>query len=297
MNAIVTSGGLCPGLNCVVHELTKNHRSKNIIGFIKGYKGLLNKQYITLDTDYTSRYRNTGGCLLGSSRVDFDCDMISNAITDMNIDKLYVVGGNGSLSGAHTLAQTLRNRTQVVGIPTTIDNDIPHVEASFGFHSALVKTLEAINSIEIECNAYDAIGIVQVMGRDSGFIGHYSSVCHGNVDITLVPENKLNMTKFLDDVENIYDKKQKCLIVVSEGVSKNIGEQLYNTLKLHFSNVAFKYIDPSYIVRTVEPCAYDLLYCTNLAKEAYKCKETDVCVTNDGCVPLEKIYNKTKYLY
>ena len=296
MNGVVVSGGLCPGLNCIIHELTKHHKSKNIIGFIGGYKGIYDRNYSALKESDTMGYRNKGGCFIKSSRVDFDSSKLADNINEIGIHKLYVIGGNGSLSGAHLLARSLTN-TKVVGIPKTIDNDIPGIEYSFGFFSAVEKTRACIESIETECEVYNAIGIVQVMGRQSGFIAHYSSLSSGNVDITLLPEEPFNLIQFVENVRSVYAKKRRCLIVVSEGLGKNIGEVLYQTLRLEFPAVPFKYLDPSYYVRTTNPCSYDIVHCCTLAYNAFVCSKSDVCVSKDALVPLSDIYAKTKYLY
>lgn len=297
MIGILASGGLCPGSNCVVHELVSQLADKKPIGILCGYKGIYEKKTKILHPKETLEYRNKGGCIIGVSRTKFETDKICTNLHDMNISQLYVIGGNGTQSGAHEIASS--TDIQVIGIPKTIDNDIPYVDVSFGFYSAIDSVLRQIDSAYIEATASNAISIIEIMGSDSGSLGYYSTIAYGKVDIVLYPEFPFDKHKLLNEIKKLYTSKNHCVIVVCEGVKRNIGEYLYRHIKRHITTIPITLVHSSSLCRTIDPCAFDLHYCTILAHKAVEEMNkgnTDICVTQAQNVELKHIYKKIKTL-
>lgn len=182
--AIVTCGGLCPGLNTVIRELTDclsfQYGVVDIFGIPQGYRGFYSKEWIPLTTEKVDNIHKMGGTVLGSSRGGFDLNKIVDSIVQHGIDQVYVIGGDGTIRGAAALSEEcLRRKLQVTvaSIPKTIDNDIPIIDKSFGFDTAVEEASKAIDAAHTEVSCFpNGIGIVKLMGRNSGFIALYASL-------------------------------------------------------------------------------------------------------------------------
>ncbi|MBR6855066.1 MAG: ATP-dependent 6-phosphofructokinase, partial [Fibrobacter sp.] len=196
---IVTCGGLCPGLNNVIKGLVQvlwfDYGVKNIFGIPYGYRGL-NPNYgyspIVLDPDVVDAIQEDGGTILGSSRGMQDPSVMVDTLMRLNINVLFCIGGDGTLRGAHAIAEEVKKRKQpisIIGIPKTIDNDLNLIDRTFGFETAVLSATDVITSAHIEANgAYNGLGLVKLMGRDSGFIAAYASLATTVVNFCLVPE-------------------------------------------------------------------------------------------------------------
>lgn len=196
--AIVTCGGLCPGLNVVIRELVMclwfNYGVRDIFGVKWGYRGFHKSEHIIkLTPDKVKKVHNVGGTCLGSSRGGFDAKVIIDACKERGINQLYIIGGDGTHRGIYRLyeyATENKDKISICGIPKTIDNDIPIIDKSFGFDTAVGVAESIIEAANCEAeSAENGIGLVKVMGRDSGYIAAFSSLASRDVNICLVPES------------------------------------------------------------------------------------------------------------
>ena len=303
--AIVTCGGLSPGLNNVIrsvfYELTENYGVKRVLGIRNGYLGLnpaSGLEPIVLDKEFVEPIDKLGGTVLGSSRGPQDTAAMADFLKANGIDILICVGGDGTQRGAHALSGELQQRgapVSVIGIPKTIDNDISFVHLSFGYATALEKAAEVIQGAHVEARgAVNGIGLVKLMGRHAGFIAAGASVVSQEVDFTLVPEIPFPLEGedgFLAALERRMRKRGHAVIVVAEGAGQHlfdeggerrdasgnrlhgdIGVFLRERIQAHFAPrefpIALKYIDPSYVIRSVPANVYDRFLCDQMARHA-----------------------------
>jgi len=303
--AIVTCGGLSPGLNNVIrsafYELTANYGVTRVLGIRNGYLGLnpaSGRQPITLTKEFVEPIDKLGGTYLGSSRGPQDPAVMVDFLQASNIDILLCLGGDGTQRGAqaiHEEAQRRGYRLAVVGIPKTIDNDIPFVRLSFGYTTALEKAAEVIRSAHVEArDAVNGIGLVKLMGRYAGFIAAGASVISQEVNFTLIPEIPFPLEGeggFLAALERRMRDRGHAVIVVAEGAGQHlfdgagsrrdasgnlalqdIAPLLRDRIGSHFAGcgieIALKYLDPSYHIRSVPAAAYDRFLCDQLARHA-----------------------------
>lgn len=307
VSAIVTCGGLCPGLNTVVRSLVMMnwHRygNRKIYGIRFGYNGLSMQNKINpieLTPDIVKNLGHEGGTFLGSSRGAPEITQMVDRLVEIGIDILYVIGGDGTQKGALRIISEIEKRglkIAVVGIPKTIDNDIEIIDKSFGFESAFSKACEAIYSAHIEAKgAPNCISIVKVMGRDSGFIAARSTIATNLVNFCLVPEIDFDIdgkNGLLEFIKERILTRGSCVIVVAEGagqkffasedgkdlidasgnkILQDIGLLLKDKLKYFLDKAkidsTIKYIDPGYIIRSCPPTPNDMYFCSQLAQMA-----------------------------
>jgi 6-phosphofructokinase 1 len=196
---VVTCGGLCPGLNDIIRGIVNQCHHQygitRIYGFRYGYEGLVQRYGHTpvmLKPASVAQAHNFGGTLLGSSRGKQDIGEMVDTLEDMGVDILFVIGGDGTLRGAAEIVKEIEVRglkKAVVGIPKTIDNDIMYLDKSFGFETAFAAAVQAVKCAYTEATgAVNGIGLVKLMGRDSGFIACFAALAGSNVDFVLIPE-------------------------------------------------------------------------------------------------------------
>ncbi|MFC1746763.1 ATP-dependent 6-phosphofructokinase [Candidatus Neomarinimicrobiota bacterium] len=300
---IVTCGGLCPGLNNVIRglvmQLSYQYKVNRILGFRYGYRGIYVDSHpapIDLTTRDVEPIHNLGGSILGSSRGDSVASRIVDGLQHHGIDMLFTIGGDGTIRGAMAIEEEVARRglkIAILNIPKTIDNDIPFISKSFGFQTAFSEAVESIRCAHSEANgAPNGIGIVRVMGRESGFIAAYASLAQKDVNYTLVPESDFDMEGpkgLLTELESRLARSHHALLVVAEGAGQkyfkggtenldasgnvlpsDIGHYLKSRINEHFktlqTEVNVKYIDPSYIIRSVPANPEDAIYCGLLAE-------------------------------
>ncbi|KNA26065.1 hypothetical protein SOVF_000610 [Spinacia oleracea] len=294
---IVTCGGLCPGLNTVIRELVCGldymYGVKNILGIECGYKGFYARNTLPLTPKTVDSIHKRGGTILGTSRGGYVTSKIVDSIQDRGINQVYIIGGDGTQKGASVIYQEVRKRglkVAVVGIPKTIDNDIPIIDKSFGFDTAVEEAQRAINAAHTEAESVEnGIGLVKLMGRDSGFIAMFATLASRDVDCCLIPESPF----YLEGEGGLYEfigrrlrENGHMVIVIAEGAGekveerdpsgnkafKDVGLWLSFMIKEHFAktklNITLKYIDPTYMIRAVPANASDNVYCTILAQSA-----------------------------
>ena len=233
---VITSGGDAPGMNACIRAVVRMSLKKGIevFGFWRGYEGMLNNDYIPLKRFNVSNIIQTGGSILISSRSEGFHTQEGRAkaaenLLALGIKGLVVIGGNGSLTGAHLLNQETDIR--VVGIPGTIDRDIYGTDQTIGFDTAVNTALEAIDKVRDTAYAMERVFIVEVMGRDSGDIALYAGVS-GGADAVLVPEIETSIEKLIADIHSGMEIGKKTnLIVVAEGDSSGGAIELSKILK------------------------------------------------------------------
>jgi 6-phosphofructokinase 1 len=302
---IVTCGGLCPGLNDVIRalvlELTSHYGVHRIFGFRNGYQGLIaryGRSVLDLTPDNVGGINEYGGTILGTSRGNQDPNEIVDCLEQLSINVLFVIGGDGSMRGALKIAEVVAERDRriaVVGVPKTIDNDIPYIERSFGFQTAFTKATEVIRAAHVEATAFpNGIGLVQLMGRHSGFIACYAALANNDADYVLIPEIPFALdgpSGFLEHLRHRVLERGHAMVVVAEGAGQeylehepqerdasgnkrlhDFGRYLRRRIGDHFGTAGveanLKYIDPSYTIRSVPANPYDSVYCIRLAHAA-----------------------------
>jgi 6-phosphofructokinase 1 len=305
--AIVTCGGLCPGINdvirAVVMELYHRYGVRNIVGLKYGFQGLISKYkhpMIELTPGCVMDINTLGGSILSSSRGRQDIGEMVNALKRMNIDLLFCIGGDGTMRATETITQEITGRGQniaVIGIPKTIDNDLNLIQKTFGFDTAISESVKAIQCAHVEAKgAPNGIGLVKIMGRQSGHIAAGAALAQTDVNFVLIPEVPFDMKGgkgLLRAVEERLRERAHCVILVAEGAGQehlrkagqpmetdasgnprllDIGLFLRNALNEYFEQIGMeanlKYIDPSYTIRSVRANASDSMYCGALGQYA-----------------------------
>jgi len=298
---IVTCGGLCPGLNDVIRSIVlslHHHYGVNrVYGFRFGYEGLVKSighEPLELTTDSVSRIHEMGGTILGSSRGPQDPAEMVKTLADLGVGILFTIGGDGTLRGAQKISEEAARQgiaLGVIGIPKTIDNDVSFVQKTFGFETAVTEARRATYAANSEAEAArNGIGLVKLMGRDSGFIAAYSALVDSQVNFCLIPEVPFTLDGFLSALEQRLKRKGHALIVVAEGAGQDlfaatgerdasgnikygdIGIFLRDRIKEYFKKIGMviniKYIDPSYTIRSVPSNPHDSVFCLLLGQSA-----------------------------
>jgi 6-phosphofructokinase 1 len=305
---IVTCGGLCPGINNVVRsivlELHHKYRVSRVLGFRYGYSGLDPADAGTpaqlTPADVADIHRH-GGSSLGVSRGAPTVAHMVDELQRHDVQILFTIGGDGTQRGAHAIALEAERRglvLAVVGVPKTIDNDVPFVDKTFGHETAVEIARQAVDAAHAEARAaLDGIGIVKLMGRDAGFVAAAATLASREVNFCLVPEVSFELAGphgLFAALEARLATRHHAVIVVAEGcaarhvdatsqrdASGNVrygsteldfGPRLCSAVSSHFraakKPVVVKYIDPSYMIRSVPANAFDSIYCDALARHA-----------------------------
>lgn len=291
---IVTCGGLCPGINDVIRAVTlslhHHYGVKRVYGFRYGYEGLVKRLGHTpldLTPETVDRIGELGGTILASSRGPQDPAEMVDRLEELKVGILFAIGGDGTLKGAGAIAREAVRRgspISVIGIPKTIDNDISFVQTTFGFETAVAEAQRAIYAAHTEAlGAKNGIGLVKLMGRDSGFIAAFSTLVDSSVNFCLVPEVPFTVAGFLTSLQKRLDARGHAVIAVAEGAGQefmaasggrdasgnvklgDIGTFLRDAIKEHFTRsgmeINLKYIDPSYIIRSQPANPHDSALC------------------------------------
>jgi 6-phosphofructokinase 1 len=304
--AIVTCGGLCPGLNnvikTIVNTLYFQYGVDNVFGIKYGYRGLIpafKLEPVHLDPDTVDTIHDDGGSMLGSSRGNQDVEEMVRTLDRLRINILFCIGGDGTLRGATAIAKAARAKKlpiSVVGVPKTIDNDIDFTDRTFGFETAVHATGPIITCAHMESKgAYNGISLVRVMGRDSGFIAANASLANPVVNYCLVPEVPFELEGpdgFLASLARRLERSHHAVIVVAEGAGQHLIADAANKVKDASGNVlhkdiglflkeriaeylkkekidhAIRYFDPSYLVRGIPAEGTDAVFCLHLAENA-----------------------------
>ena len=298
---IVTCGGICPGLNDVIRSIVlglyHHYGVKTVFGFPFGYEGLTHRHEhppIELTPEMVEDIHMKGGTILGSSRGPQDVSEMVDTLERMNVSILFAIGGDGTLTGTQSISEEIGRRglkISVIGIPKTIDNDISYVDVSFGFETAVSESRTAIYSAHTEAvGARNGIGLVKLMGRESGFIAAYAALANNDVNFCLVPEVPFSLDAFLETLKTRLEKRGHAVIVAAEGAGQSlmsesgqkdasgnirfedIGLFLKERINTFFKEVGIKvelkYIDPSYTIRSMPANSRDSAFCLILGHNA-----------------------------
>ncbi len=293
--------GLCPGLNDVIRSIVlglfHHYGVRTVFGFRYGYEGLTQKhghRPIELTPDLVAEIQEKGGTILGSSRGPQDVGEMVDTLERMNVRILFAVGGDGTLRGAGAIAQEVGRRNlaiSVIGVPKTIDNDISCVDMSFGFVTAVSEARGSIYAAHSEAlGARNGVGLVKLMGRDSGFIAAYASVATNHVNFCLVPEVRFTLEVLLRALGERLKSRGHAVVVVAEGAGQDllqttgekdasgnikfgdVGLYLKDHITQYFkktrTEINLKYIDPSYTIRSMPASPYDSAFCLMLGHNA-----------------------------
>jgi len=304
--AILTAGGLCPGLNNVIKGLTRTlmirYKVPIVYGIKYGYQGLIpsfGHEPILLTPDMVDDIHEAGGTILGSSRGRQDEATMVDTLERMNINMLFCVGGDGTLRCAHDVVKEIERRKlkiSVVGIPKTIDNDINFIDKTFGFETAVFATNSVIMAAHNEARgALNGVGLIQVMGRDSGFIAAYATLANTHINYCLVPEVEFQLNDgpmaLLPHLGKRLERRKHAVLIVAEGAGQYLfknadektdksGNKLHNNIGLLLKDeinkwgtdnnveVNVKYFDPSYMIRSLPAIGTDAVFCQLLAQNA-----------------------------
>ena len=305
--AVVTCGGLCPGINdvirAIVMELYHRYGVRNIIGIKYGFQGLIpsyGHEIVELTPATVENIHREGGSILSSSRGQQNIGEMVDALVRMNVSILFCIGGDGTMRAAERITEEITRRQlsiSLIGIPKTIDNDLNFVQKTFGFDTAIAESVKAISCAHVEARgAPMGIGLVKIMGRLSGQIAVGAALAQNDVNFVLIPEvpfhleGEMGLFKALD---NRLKQRKHCVILVAEGAGQelmrndhtpqetdasgnirllDIGYYLKVKVEEYFKKagieINLKYIDPSYMIRSVCASAGDSIYCSALGQYA-----------------------------
>jgi 6-phosphofructokinase 1 len=302
---IITCGGLCPGLNDVIRALVRclwyAYGVRRITGIRFGYQGVLpENNYPTIDLNplEVDDIHKIGGTILGSSRGGGErTEDIVDSIERLNLNILFTIGGDGTQKGALKIVEEIEKRglkIAVIGIPKTIDNDLSFIQKSFGFETAVTRAAEAVFSAHTEAHsAMDGIGLVKLMGRESGFIAAHTALAVHEANFVLIPEVPFDLegpNGLMENLRKRLERRHHAVIIAAEGAGQehlsasdntddsgnkklgDIGIYLKERINRYFSEqnmkVSLKYIDPSYIIRSSVAVPSDSVYCARLGNNA-----------------------------
>ncbi len=337
---IVTCGGLCPGINDVIRALVRclwyRYGVRRITGIQYGYKGFLpSYQFPTksLDPDIVDDIHKIGGTILGTSRGGGkEVKKIVDAMERLNLNMLFSIGGDGTQRGSLDIANEIKKRglkIAIVGIPKTVDNDFSYIHRSFGFDTAVSRAVEAVTAAHMEAHSQiNGIGLVKVMGRESGFIAAHTALASHEVNFVFIPEVPFDIegpNGLLAHLEKRLEKRSHAVILIAEGALQDIlgeenatdasgnkkfgdvGVYLKDIIEKHFAEkgveINLKYIDPSYTIRSSSAMPVDSIYCERLGNSAVHAAmsgKTKVLIglVNNNFVhlPMEIVVSKRSYV-
>jgi 6-phosphofructokinase 1 len=307
---IVTCGGLCPGINNVIRtivmQLHHNYGVQRIHGFRYGFQGFIpsyQHEIMDMTPENVRNIHNLGGSILSSSRGPQDPSEIVDCLKRNHIQILFCIGGDGTLHGAHAIAEEVERRKEkisIICIPKTIDNDIPYCVKTFGFETAFSKAVEAVQAAHSEAYGRNyGVVIIKLMGRNSGFIAANTSLACPDVNFVLIPEVPFTIQGekgLLRTLERSFETKKKqgrhphSVIVVAEGAGQDLlgnnGEERDASGNIRFKDIGFflkeniqkyfkdrypvniKLIEPSYMIRSLPANPHDAIFCYYLADHA-----------------------------
>ena len=302
---IVTCGGLCPGLNDVIRslflELHHAYGVLEVLGFRGGYQGLdpaRGAEPIVLTSDYVDDIHKEGGTVLGTSRGPVDTALAVDNLIRRGVNMLFTIGGDGTQRGGNELFLEAKRRghaLSVVGVPKTVDNDVPFVARTFGYLTAVQEAAKVLDRAHVEARSVEnGLALVKLMGRHAGFIAGGATVASQDVNFTLIPEVPFKLEGergFLHVLKRRMLKRGHAVVVVAEGAGQellaangtgrdasgnvklqDIGPFLRERIEAYFKAekvpLVMRYFDPSYIVRSSPANAEDSILCDLFARHA-----------------------------
>lgn len=271
--AVLTSGGDSPGMNAAVRAVIRSgsHFGYKVVGVKYGYQGLIEGKFIDLEPSDASGIIQTGGTILKSARSkEFRTEegrkKAANQLREKNINALIVIGGDGSFTGAALLSK--EHQICVVGIPGTIDNDLVGSDETIGYDTALNTAMEAIDKIRDTADAHERLFLVEVMGRDAGFIALETGLASG-AELILLPESLENTDDIKKSLRDILkDHKRSTIVVVAEGDETGGALKLSEQICDDFEKYDMRVSILGHIQRGGNPTAHDRVLASRLGFEA-----------------------------
>lgn len=306
--AVLTSGGDAPGMNAAIRGIVRIGIEKgwSILGVREGFAGLISGELFSLGSRDVAGMIQKGGTFLGSKRCEeFKTNQgqlqAFKTLQDYNIETLVVIGGNGSQSGSYKLHQM---GFPVIGIASTIDNDLYGSEISIGVDTALNIAIEAIDRLKVTAASHHRAFLVEVMGRDSGYLALMTGIA-GGAEVVVIPEVEINPQAIVAELRSAYKKgKSHALVVVSEGATYNT-QKLSHYFQEHQQELGFEFRITilGHVQRGGAPTLFDRLLATRLAVKAMHCIEQEkyglligLCEGKIGTTPLEEVVHHQKVL-
>jgi len=270
--AVLTSGGDAPGMNAAIRAIVRTSLNKNmsIIGFKNGYEGIIDNDYIVFDKRLVGNIIQKGGSILHTSRsLRFLKKKYRQVAEDnlrvLGIDGLIVIGGEGSTKGAIELSKI--SKTRCIVVPATIDKDMPLVGPTIGFDTAINTALSAIDKIRDTATTANVTHIVEVMGRNCGWLGIHAGIGAG-AEISIIPEVKVNISKLSQKIKHQLSKGKKgCIIILAEGGFSKGGASLASALK-EKGSLDLRITTLGHMQRGGNPSAVDRVLATELGVRA-----------------------------
>lgn len=266
--ALITSGGDAPGMNACIRAIVKTCLGKNIVpvGYYDGYAGMMENRYKEMTSDDVVNIIQRGGTVLGTARnerfrtLEGRKEAIIN-LRENNIDGFICIGGDGSFRGASALAEEMK--IPIIGIPGTIDNDMFGTDRTIGFDTALNTVVEAVDKIKDTAGSHHRIFLVEVMGRDAGFIALDSAIASGAASV-LIPEERSNIKLLANDLKSQSSRRSNSIVIVAEGDDQGGAKEIYEKLLPHMKDFTLRYTILGHLQRGGKPSAFDRILATRM---------------------------------
>jgi 6-phosphofructokinase 1 len=304
---ILTSGGDAPGMNAAIRAIARTalYHKMQVYGFKHGYNGLINKDYIKMDRHSVANILQYGGTILGTARsAEFETPpgmkKAKMHLDELGIDGLIVIGGDGTMRGAHEFSK--KYGTPMIGLPGTIDNDIYGTDITIGFDTAINSALEAVDRIRDTASSLERIFFIEVMGRHAGFIGLAVGLAGGAEDV-LIPETPTDIPALAQKInETMKCGKKFSIIIVAEGDEAGNAFQIAEKVK-NLTKQDYRVAILGYIQRGGSPTAIDRILAMrlgyaavmNLRKGTYGCMVGEINYKT-VCTPFKETYTKKKHI-
>ena len=272
---VLTSGGDAPGMNAAIRAVTRSARfhNMNVMGIMRGYQGLIDKEFVKFTSSSVSNTIQRGGTILKTARCgDFltpeGRKKAHDNMVEAGIDALVVIGGNGSLTGAQLFAREYD--LPIIGLPGTIDNDLYGTDSTIGYDSALNTIVECVDKIRDTANSHDRIFFIEVMGRDAGFLAQNSAIASG-AEAAIIPESATDVDQLAEFIERGKRKsKNSAIVLVSEAQKNGVGGAMYyaDRIKKEFPQFDARVTILGHLQRGGKPTAYDRILASRLGYAA-----------------------------
>ncbi|MEH0154199.1 6-phosphofructokinase [Limibacter armeniacum] len=271
--AVFTSGGDAPGMNACVRAVVRTaiYNGVEVMGIIRGYKGMIEGDFVKLDSYSVSNIIQKGGTILKSARCDeFRSkewrQVAYDKVMDAGIEGMVAIGGNGTFTGADLFLQDFNIPT--IGCPGTIDNDLYGTDYTIGYDTAVNTALDAIDKIRDTADSHDRVFFVEVMGRDAGYIAIQCGI-GGGAELVMVPENPDSFESVIDTLKNGREnKKTSAMVVVAEGEELGNANVIAQKAKEALPHMDIRVTNLGHIQRGGAPTALDRILASRMGMAA-----------------------------
>ena len=305
---VLTSGGDAPGMNAAIRAVTRSARFHdiNVVGIMRGYLGLIEKEFVKFTSSSVSNTIQRGGTILKTAR----CGEFMTAegrrkaydnMVEAGIDALVVIGGNGSLTGAQLFAKEYD--LPIIGLPGTIDNDLYGTDSTIGYDSALNTIVQCVDKIRDTANSHDRIFFIEVMGRDAGFLAQNSAIASG-AEAAIIPEGDTDVDQLAAFIERGKRKsKNSAIVLVSEAQKNGVGGAMYYAERIRNEYPQFdaRVTILGHLQRGGMPSAYDRILASRMGYAAIEAlmegqRNVMIGIKNDAIVyvPISRAVKNNK---